>query len=174
MGVVNVTPDSFSDGGAFRDAEAAVAHGRALAAEGAAILDVGGESTRPGAAPVPEDEERRRVVPVVEGLRAAGAGEVSVDTSKAAVAAAALAAGATIVNDVTALRGDPAMAEVVAGSGARLCLMHMRGEPRTMQGAHVAMERANANPVPADAPASAHADVILELSAAAQALAGSP
>jgi dihydropteroate synthase len=134
MGVVNVTPDSFSDGGAFADAEAAVAHGRALAAEGAGILDVGGESTRPGAAPVPELEEARRVVPVVGGLVAAGTeAMVSVDTSKAAVARAALEAGARIVNDVTALRGDPAMAGVVAESGAGLCLMHMRGEPRTMQ-----------------------------------------
>jgi dihydropteroate synthase len=134
MGVVNVTPDSFSDGGAFADTAAAVAHGRALVAEGAAILDVGGESTRPGAAPVPEAEETRRVVPVVQGLVATGtAAAISVDTSKAGVARAALAAGARIVNDVTALRGDADMAAVVGEAGARLCLMHMLGEPRTMQ-----------------------------------------
>jgi dihydropteroate synthase len=132
MGIVNVTPDSFSDGGLYLDGGAAIAHGLALAAEGAAILDVGGESTRPGAAPVDEAEELRRVIPVVEGLRAQGA-EVSIDTSKASVAAAALAAGATVVNDVTALRGDPAMGEVVAAAGARCCLMHMLGSPRTMQ-----------------------------------------
>jgi len=137
MGVVNVTPDSFSDGGEFLDAAAAVAHCVRLAGEGAAILDVGGESTRPGAAPVSVAEELRRVVPVLEGIAAtAWRGErpqVSIDTSKAAVAEAALAAGATIVNDVTALRGDPAMAELIASSGAECCLMHMRGEPRTMQ-----------------------------------------
>jgi dihydropteroate synthase len=134
MGVVNVTPDSFSDGGRYLDASAAVAHGLKLAAEGAAILDIGGESTRPGAEPVPEAEELRRVVPVLEGLRDAGVrAELSIDTAKAAVARAALDAGAGVVNDVTALRGDPAMAEVVAASGAECCLMHMRGEPRTMQ-----------------------------------------
>jgi dihydropteroate synthase len=132
MGVVNVTPDSFSDGGAWLDPEAAIAHGRALAAQGAAILDVGGESTRPGAEPVTEAEELRRVVPVLEGLAGAGA-RLSIDTSKAAVAAAALDAGATIVNDVTALRGDPAMAALVAERGCGCVLMHMLGEPRTMQ-----------------------------------------
>ncbi|MDP9401059.1 MAG: dihydropteroate synthase [Actinomycetota bacterium] len=132
MGVVNVTPDSFSDGGRFLDARAAIAHGRRLAGEGAGILDVGGESTRPGAEPVAEAEQLRRIVPVVEGLAGTGA-EVSVDTTRAAVARGALDAGATIVNDVTALRGDPALAELVAERGARLCLMHMRGEPRTMQ-----------------------------------------
>jgi len=132
MGVVNVTPDSFSDGGLYLDPGAAVEHGRELVAAGATILDVGGESTRPGAEPVSEDEELRRVVPVVEGLRGAGA-EVSVDTSKASVAAAALAAGATIVNDVTALRGDPEMAALCAERGATVVLMHMRGTPRTMQ-----------------------------------------
>jgi dihydropteroate synthase len=132
MGVVNVTPDSFSDGGAWPDPQAAVAHGRRLAAEGADILDIGGESTRPGAEPVGEAEELRRVVPVLEGL-AGGAARLSIDTSKAAVAAAALQAGATIVNDVTALRGDPAMAGTVAGAGCDVCLMHMLGEPRTMQ-----------------------------------------
>jgi dihydropteroate synthase len=132
MGVVNVTPDSFSDGGLYLDAEAAIAHGRELAADGAAILDVGGESTRPGAAPVAADEELRRVEPVVEGLVGRGA-EISVDTSKAAVAEAALDAGATIVNDVTALRGDPEMAALVADRGAGVVLMHMAGDPRTMQ-----------------------------------------
>jgi dihydropteroate synthase len=172
MGVVNVTPDSFSDGGLYLDPGAAVAHGLALLAEGAEILDVGGESTRPGAEPVAADEELRRVLPVVVGLAgaldasttrlAAGGGSlgdrsprdgsprgrstalaesagesgracVSIDTSKASVARAALDAGATLVNDVTALRGDPEMAAVVAQSGAECCLMHMQGEPRTMQ-----------------------------------------
>ncbi len=134
MGVVNVTPDSFSDGGRYLDHGAAISHGRELESEGAAILDIGGESTRPGAEPVSEAEELRRVIPVLEGLRAhAGALTLSVDTSKAAVAAAALAAGASLVNDVTALRGDPAMAAVVAQSGAQCCLMHMLGTPRTMQ-----------------------------------------
>ena len=132
MGVVNVTPDSFSDGGAFADASEAVAHGEALARDGAALLDVGGESTRPRAAAVPVEEELRRVLPVVEGLRAAGAA-VSVDTSKEEVARAALAAGAEYVNDVTAFRAAPGMAALVAESGARCCLMHMRGDPRTMQ-----------------------------------------
>ncbi len=134
MGIVNVTPDSFSDGGSFLDADAAVAHGLRLVAEGAAILDIGGESTRPGAEPVERGEELRRVIPVLEGLRDAGVGaEISIDTSKAAVAAAAIDAGATIVNDVTALRGDRDMAGVVAAAGVRCCLMHMLGEPRTMQ-----------------------------------------
>jgi dihydropteroate synthase len=132
MGVVNVTPDSFSDGGLYLDPEAAIERGRELAEAGAAILDVGGESTRPGAAPVPADEELRRVEPVVAGL-AGLAPVISVDTSKAAVAAAALEAGATIVNDVTALRGDPEMAALVADRGAGVVLMHMAGEPRTMQ-----------------------------------------
>jgi len=134
MGIVNVTPDSFSDGGLYIDAAAAVAHGLELEAEGAGILDVGGESTRPGAEPVGEREESARVVPVIEGLiRAGTTARISIDTSKAPVAAAALAAGATLVNDVTALRGDPAMVEVVAAAGADCCLMHMLGEPRTMQ-----------------------------------------
>jgi dihydropteroate synthase len=135
MGVVNVTPDSFSDGGLFLDADAAIEHGRRLAAEGAAILDIGGESTRPGADPVPEDEELRRVLPVVERL-AAGSGtgaRLSIDTTKAGVARAAIGAGATIVNDVSAFRFDPELAGVVADSGAVCCLMHMLGEPRTMQ-----------------------------------------
>jgi dihydropteroate synthase len=132
MGVVNVTPDSFSDGGLYLDPEAAIAHGRELAAAGAEILDVGGESTRPGAEPVATEEELRRVVPVVRGLGDSDC-EISVDTSKAAVAAAALDAGASIVNDVTALRGDPEMAALCAERGATVVLMHMLGEPRTMQ-----------------------------------------
>ena len=132
MGVVNVTPDSFSDGGLYLDPEAAIAHGRELVAAGAEILDVGGESTRPGAEAVAQDEELRRVIPVIEGL-VATEDQVSVDTSKAAVAAAALEAGAAIVNDVTALRGDPEMAALCAERGAGVVLMHMRGKPRTMQ-----------------------------------------
>jgi dihydropteroate synthase len=131
MGVLNVTPDSFSDGGEWFSFDDAVAHGRGLAAEGAAILDVGGESTRPGAEPVGEEEERRRVVPVVEAL--AGAAQLSVDTSKVSVARAALDAGATFVNDVTAFRSEPEMAQLVAERGCECCLMHMLGEPRTMQ-----------------------------------------
>jgi dihydropteroate synthase len=132
MGVVNVTPDSFSDSGLFLEPEAAIAHGRQLAAEGAAILDVGGESTRPGAEPVSAEEELARVGPVVSGL-AGGEAEVSIDTSKLPVAEAALAAGAGIVNDITALRADPAIAGLCAEHGAGLVLMHMQGEPRTMQ-----------------------------------------
>jgi dihydropteroate synthase len=132
MGVVNVTPDSFSDGGLYLDPEAAVAHGRELAAAGAEILDVGGESTRPGAEAVTAEEELRRVVPVIRGLRDLDC-RVSVDTSKAEVAAAALEAGAGIVNDVTALRGDPEMAALCAERGAGVVLMHMLGDPRTMQ-----------------------------------------
>ncbi len=130
MGIVNVTPDSFSDGGRFASAEAAVLAAREMLDDGAAIVDVGGESTRPGSAGVTLDEELRRVVPVLEGL--AGA-PVSIDTAKAGVARRAVALGAQLVNDVTALRGDPAMAGVVADSGAYLCLMHMQGEPRSMQ-----------------------------------------
>ncbi len=134
MGVVNVTPDSFSDGGLFLDAGAAVTHARELIAEGADIVDVGGESTRPGAEPVPAVQELRRVLPVVEGIVAAHAhAVVSIDTSKASVARAALGAGASIVNDVSALRADPEMAGLVAESGCECCLMHMLGEPRTMQ-----------------------------------------
>jgi dihydropteroate synthase len=132
MGVVNVTPDSFSDGGLYFDAEAAIAHGEEMAAAGAAILDVGGESTRPGAEPVSAEEELRRVGPVIEALAGGGA-TVSVDTSKSTVAGAALDAGAAIVNDVTALRGDPEMAALCAERGATVVLMHMRGDPRTMQ-----------------------------------------
>ena len=131
MGIVNVTPDSFSDGGRYLDAEAAIDHGLQLVAEGADLLDVGGESTRPGAAEVPADEELARVIPVVEALVAAGQ-RVSIDTSKAAVAGRALEAGAEIVNDVTAL-GDPEMAGVCAAAGSGLVLMHMKGTPRTMQ-----------------------------------------
>jgi dihydropteroate synthase len=134
MGVVNVTPDSFSDGGLFLDAKAAVRHGLELEAEGAAIVDVGGESTRPAADPVPADVELERVLPVIEGLVSAGSrAQISIDTSKAAVADAALRAGATLVNDVSALRSDPEMAAVVAGAAADCCLMHMLGDPRTMQ-----------------------------------------
>ena len=132
MGVVNVTPDSFSDGGLFLDAKAAIAHGRELAAQGAAILDVGGESTRPGATEVDAQEEQRRTEPVVAALAGDGH-EVSIDTSKAAVAEAAMDAGASIVNDVTALRGDPEIGALCAERGAGLVLMHMRGTPRTMQ-----------------------------------------
>jgi len=131
MGVLNVTPDSFSDGGEWFSFEDAVAHGRELAAQGARILDVGGESTRPGADPVSEDEELRRVVPVIEALD--GAAQVSIDTSKLGVAQAALDAGATYVNDVTAFRAAPEMASLVAERGVECCLMHMLGEPRTMQ-----------------------------------------
>jgi dihydropteroate synthase len=130
MGVVNVTPDSFSDGGVNFDPDDAIASARRMVEEGAAIVDVGGESTRPGAEGVSLAEELRRVMPVLEGLEGA---PVSIDTSKAGVAARALELGAELVNDVTALRGDPALAEVVAESGAYLCLMHMQGEPRTMQ-----------------------------------------
>jgi dihydropteroate synthase len=132
MGVLNVTPDSFSDGGEFLESMAAITHARALAAEGADLIDVGGESTRPGAEPVTEAVELERVMPVLEAL-AGGSLPLSIDTSKAAVARAALGAGATFVNDVTAMRGDPAMAEVVADSQADVCLVHMKGEPRSMQ-----------------------------------------
>jgi dihydropteroate synthase len=134
MGVVNVTPDSFSDGGAFLDRDAAVAHGLRLAFEGADLLDIGGESTRPGADPVSEADELARVIPVIDGIRSADAAvRISIDTSKAAVAAAALDSGADYVNDVTALRGDPDMAALVAERGVDVCLMHMLGTPRTMQ-----------------------------------------
>jgi dihydropteroate synthase len=135
LGVVNVTPDSFSDGGRFLDPERAVAHGLALAAEGADLLDVGGESTRPGAEPVPEAEERRRVLPVIRALAARAGVPVSVDTMKPAVAAAALEAGAAVINDVAAVAAGPAMARLVAASGAGYLAMHMQGAPRTMQAA---------------------------------------
>ncbi len=130
MGVLNVTPDSFSDGGAHVQPAAAVAAAVRMVEDGAAIVDVGGESTRPGADAVPIDEELRRVVPVLERLDGL---PVSIDTAKAEVARRALELGAELVNDVTALRGDPATAAVVAESGAYLCLMHMQGEPPTMQ-----------------------------------------
>ena|SRR5436190_5837915 len=132
MGIVNVTPDSFSDGGLFLDAGAAIEHGRELIAEGAHILDIGGESTRPGATPVTQEEEIERVLPVIEALATSGA-RISIDTTKAAVARRALAGGATIVNDVAAFRFDPDMAAVTAEAGADCVLMHMLGEPRTMQ-----------------------------------------
>jgi dihydropteroate synthase len=134
MGVLNVTPDSFSDGGLYLDPEDAIAHGLELIGEGADILDIGGESTRPGAEPVSAAIEQARVLPVLDGLASAGTNaQLSIDTSKASVAEAAIAAGATFVNDVTALRGDPEMAAVVASSDVDCCLMHMLGEPRTMQ-----------------------------------------
>jgi dihydropteroate synthase len=132
MGIVNVTPDSFSDGGEFLDAERAIAHGRELAAEGADVLDIGGESTRPGAAAVDAEEELRRVGPVVEALAADGL-PVSIDTSKAEVAEAALDAGVRMVNDVTALRADPELAGLCAERDCEVVLMHMLGDPRTMQ-----------------------------------------
>jgi len=131
MGVVNVTPDSFSDGGQYLDPAAAIRHGEKLLRDGASILDVGGESTRPGADEVDQAEELRRVEPVVAGL--VGAGTVSIDTSKLAVAEAALDAGASIVNDVTAFKHDPEMAGLCAERGAGVVLMHMPGNPRTMQ-----------------------------------------
>jgi len=134
MGVVNVTPDSFSDGGRFLDPEAAIAHALELESEGAAILDIGGESTRPGALGVSEAEELKRVTPVIEGLVGAGTrARISIDTSKRRVAAVALDAGASYVNDVTAFRHDPEMAALVAERGADCCVMHMLGDPRTMQ-----------------------------------------
>jgi dihydropteroate synthase len=133
MGIVNVTPDSFSDGGCFAAHDRAIAHGLELVAEGADLIDVGGESTRPGSRPVDAAEELRRVVPVVEALVRRGGVPVSVDTSKAAVARACLDVGAQIVNDVTALTGDPAMAAVVRETGAGAILMHMQGTPETMQ-----------------------------------------
>jgi dihydropteroate synthase len=133
MGIVNVTPDSFSDGGRFLDPAAALDHALRLVDEGADLLDVGGESTRPGAAPVPLDEELRRVIPVITGLAGRVAVPISADTMKAEVARQALAAGAAIINDVTALTGDPAMTEVVCAAGAGVILMHMQGTPQTMQ-----------------------------------------
>ena len=131
MGVVNVTPDSFSDGGVHADPDIAASAARRMVEEGAAIVDVGGESTRPGSVGVSSDEELRRIVPVLERL--AGDVPVSIDTAKAEVARRAIELGAELVNDVTALRGDPALVDVVAESDAYLCLMHMRGKPRTMQ-----------------------------------------
>jgi dihydropteroate synthase len=159
MGIVNVTPDSFSDGGRFLDAGLAVDHGLELAAAGAAVLDVGGESTRPGSRPVPADEQRRRVVPVIRRLAAEALERVaiSIDTTDASVAAAALEAGATLVNDITAGRGDPQMLPLVSRAGAGYVFMHMQGTPATMQadpryddvvaevGAFLAERRAAAN-----------------------------
>lgn len=133
MGVLNVTPDSFSDGGRYFGSETAIARGLQMAAEGADILDIGGESSRPGAEPVPLEEELRRVVPVVRGLVGRVPCAISIDTTKAPVARAALEAGAHIVNDISALRGDPDMADVVREFGAGVVLMHMQGTPRTMQ-----------------------------------------
>ncbi len=134
MGVINVTPDSFSDGGLFMDPDDAARHGERLVSEGATLLDVGGESTRPGAAPVAAQEQIRRVVPVIERLVARKLpARISIDTSSAAVARAALDAGAGCVNDVTALRADPALVELIAERRVPCCLMHMLGEPRTMQ-----------------------------------------
>ena len=131
MGVINVTPDSFSDGGVHCRADDAIASARRMVADGAAIVDVGGESTRPGSDGVGVDAELRRVLPVLDAV--ASELPVSIDTAKAEVARRALELGAELVNDVTALRGDPALGGVVADAGAYLCLMHMRGEPRTMQ-----------------------------------------
>jgi dihydropteroate synthase len=133
MGIVNVTPDSFSDGGRHDSVEAAVAHGMRLVAEGADILDVGGESTRPYSSPVDLDEELRRVSDVVERLAGEAGVPVSIDTSKAAVAARAVALGAQIINDVTGLEGDPDMLRVASESGAGICAMHMQGTPLSMQ-----------------------------------------
>jgi dihydropteroate synthase len=131
MGIVNVTPDSFSDGGSFLDPDQAVAHARTLVESGAHLVDVGGESTRPGAEPVPEPEELRRVIPVVRELAASGV-RVSIDTRKPKVAEAALEAGAVVINDVSGL-ADPAMRRLAAESGAGVVVMHMKGDPRTMQ-----------------------------------------
>lgn len=133
MGILNTTPDSFSDGGRFYDPDDAVKQGIDMASDGADIIDVGGESTRPGAAPVTAEEEMERVLPVIESLAAEIQIPISIDTTKSIVAEAALQAGASIVNDVSALRFDPALGEVVANFGAGLVLMHMLGEPRTMQ-----------------------------------------
>lgn len=137
MGVLNVTPDSFSDGGQFATSAEAIRRGLALAAEGADILDIGGESTRPGSQPVSEDEEIRRVLPIVEGLVGRTSALISVDTSKPGVAGRALDAGAHIINDVTACSGSPDMAAAIASSGAGVVLMHMQGTPATMQQAPV-------------------------------------
>lgn len=158
MGVVNVTPDSFSDGGDFIETERAIAHGRALLAQGADILDVGGESTRPGAAPVSLDEEIARVVPVIKALVAPGV-LVSVDTRHAPVMEAAVEAGAAIINDVSALTGDPAALSMAAKLGTPVILMHMQGEPGTMQ----------ENPVYADAPGDVRTYLAARIEACLQA-----
>jgi len=133
IGIINATPDSFSDGGSYLDPQAALAHGLQMVAEGAEILDIGGESTRPGAQSVEEDEEIRRVLPIIQALRRESQVLLSIDTSKAAVARAALDAGADIINDVTGLRADPDMTALAASSKAGIVIMHMQGEPRTMQ-----------------------------------------
>ena len=135
MGVLNVTPDSFSDGGRFFTPESAIQHGAEMAAQGAAIIDVGGESTRPGAQPVSPNEQMKRVVPVIEQLARSVEVDISIDTSSAEVARAALAAGATIINDITGGRGDEQMFSLAAESGAALIVMHMQGTPATMQAA---------------------------------------
>ncbi len=133
MGILNRTPDSFSDGGRYADVDAALAHGVQMVREGAGIVDVGGESTRPGAAPVPVEEELERVIPVIRGLRARVPVPISIDTSKAEVARRALDAGADMINDISALRFDPAMAGLAAAEDVPVVLMHMQGRPRTMQ-----------------------------------------
>ncbi len=133
MGVVNVTPDSFSDGGRFDDRDAAITQGLLLAEQGAAFIDVGGESARPGAEPISEQEELRRVIDVVRGIRAGTTRQISIDTKKSTVAEAAIAAGATMVNDITALTFDPRMVAVVRDAEVDICVMHMQGDPRTMQ-----------------------------------------
>ena len=133
MGIVNVTPDSFSDGGKFSETEKAIQHGLKLAHDGAAILDIGGESTRPYSTPVETEEELKRVIPVIQGIVKETDVPVSIDTSKAAVASAAVEAGAEIINDVTGLEGDPEMLEVALKSGAGICAMHMKGNPQNMQ-----------------------------------------
>jgi dihydropteroate synthase len=133
MGIVNVTPDSFSDGGSFYRKESAIRRAHRLIEQGADLIDIGGESTRPGADPVSEEEENRRVLPVIERLAKTIGSPISVDTTKAGVARRAIEAGATVVNDISALRFDPTMAETVQSSGCGLVLMHMKGTPRTMQ-----------------------------------------
>ena len=133
MGILNVTPDSFSDGGCYHDMDHALDRAQVMIGEGAGIIDIGGESTRPGAVPVGADEELRRTIPVIEALRAEWDGLISIDTSKAEVARMALAAGANIVNDVSGLRGDDEMIEVCGESGCGIVIMHMQGQPRTMQ-----------------------------------------
>jgi len=133
MGIINATPDSFSDGGSYLDPQAALAHGLQMVAEGAEVLDIGGESTRPGAQSVEADEEIRRVLPIIQALRRESQVLLSIDTSKAAVARAALDAGADIINDVTGLRGDTDMPALAASSRAGVVIMHMQGQPRTMQ-----------------------------------------
>jgi dihydropteroate synthase len=133
MGIVNVTPDSFSDGGRYFDPQAAVEHALSLVEEGADVIDVGGESTRPGSEPVAEDEELRRVMPVIEGIRLQSPVPISIDTTKSRVARRAIGAGANMINDTSAGRFDPAMLDLAAGEDVPICLMHMKGTPRTMQ-----------------------------------------